>query len=66
MDWMLSLREQLGIPHRLGDIGVDDARLDEVAAMAVVDPSAGGNPISLDVQNCRQMLEASLEGRVTF
>ena len=66
MDWMLSLREQLGIPHRLCDIGVDDARLDEIAAMAVVDPSAGGNPIPLDEQNCREMLEASLEGRVGF
>ena len=45
MKWVLALRKEIGIPHKLADIGIDTKRLDEVAKMAVKDPSAGGNPI---------------------
>jgi alcohol dehydrogenase len=43
--WVVSLRRDIGIPHALHEIGIDEARLDEVAAMAVKDPTAGSNPI---------------------
>ncbi len=45
MKWILKLRKDLGIPHKLSEIGIDVKRLDEIAAMAIKDPSAGGNPI---------------------
>ncbi len=45
LKWVLALRKEIGIPHALKGIGIDVKRLDEVAAMAVKDPSAGGNPI---------------------
>ncbi len=45
LKWILALRKEVGIPHKLADIGIDTKRLDEVAAMAIKDPSAGGNPI---------------------
>ena len=45
LKWVLALRKEIGIPHALKDIGIDVKRLDEVAAMAIKDPSAGGNPI---------------------
>ncbi len=34
--WILALREEIGIPHTLAGLGVDDSRLDEIAAMAIV------------------------------
>jgi len=43
--WVVTLRKDIAIPHALKDIGIDEARLDEVAAMAVKDPTAGSNPI---------------------
>jgi alcohol dehydrogenase len=46
LKWILALRKQIGIPPTLADIGIDTRRLDEVAAMAIKDPSAGGNPIA--------------------
>ena len=46
MKWILKLRKDLGIPNKLADIGIDTKQLDEIAAMAVKDPSAGGNPIA--------------------
>jgi alcohol dehydrogenase len=45
--WVVDLRKDTGIPPALKDIGIDEARLDEVAAMAVKDPTAGSNPIPL-------------------
>lgn len=45
LKWILGLRKEIGIPNKLADIGIDTKRLDEVAKMAVRDPSAGGNPI---------------------
>ncbi len=62
LDWILDLRSELGIPHTLAGIGVDDERLDELAAMGPQDPTAGGNPVPLDVRNCRALLEAALSG----
>ena len=44
--WVVSLRKEIGIPHALSDIGIDDKRLDEVAAMSIKDPTAGSNPIA--------------------
>ena len=43
--WVLRLRKEIGIPHALNEIGIDEARLDEIAAMSVNDPTAGSNPI---------------------
>jgi alcohol dehydrogenase len=45
--WVVDMRMETGIPHALKDIGIDEERLDEIAAMAVKDPTAGSNPIPL-------------------
>jgi len=62
MDWVLELREALGIPHTLVDLGVGDDRLDELARMGAVDPTAGGNPVPLDPPALRRIAEAALSG----
>ena len=64
LDLVLRLRRDLGIPHTLDRIGVDDTRFDEMAAMAVVDPTAGGNPRALTVEDARALYERALEGRL--
>ncbi|MEP7325341.1 MAG: iron-containing alcohol dehydrogenase [Gemmatimonadota bacterium] len=46
LKWILALRQQIGIPHTLAEIGIDTGRLDAVAAMATKDPTAGSNPIA--------------------
>jgi alcohol dehydrogenase len=45
-EWVVRLRKDIAIPHALQEIGIDEKRLDEVAAMAVKDPTAGSNPIA--------------------
>ncbi len=63
-DWILGLRSALSIPHSLREIGVGDDRLEEIAEMAAVDPTAPTNPLPLDPKNLRAMMENALEGRV--
>ncbi|MFL5337689.1 MAG: iron-containing alcohol dehydrogenase [Geminicoccaceae bacterium] len=55
LDWMLGLRAELGVPHTLQALGVPADRAREVAAMAVVDPTAGGNPVPLDVAGAERL-----------
>lgn len=44
---VLAMRASLGVPDRLSALGVSAERIDDLAAMAVNDPSAGGNPVKL-------------------
>ena len=64
IDWVLELRETLGIPHRLDELGVQPGQLGRLAAMAEEDPSAGGNPVRFDAAAARQVLDAAMQGRI--
>ncbi|MBK9083575.1 MAG: iron-containing alcohol dehydrogenase [Rhizobiales bacterium] len=64
LNWVLALRETVGAPHTLKDFGVDDARVDEIARMAPLDPTAGGNPVPLDAASARALFEAAYLGRL--
>ncbi len=48
LNWILSMRKDIGIHHALSAIIPEDSRLSEIGEMAVVDPSAGTNPILHD------------------
>jgi alcohol dehydrogenase class IV len=62
MDWVLGLRERLKIPHTLADLGVTEAHAAQLAAMAVVDPTAGGNPIKATVQEYEKLFVQAIRG----
>ena len=64
LQWVLDLRSEIGIPHTLKDLGVDSQRIDELARMAAVDPTAGGNPIPIGVPELKTMFVAAIEGRM--
>lgn len=64
MDWVLRLRDEIGIPHTLADLGVGDDRLDELAEMAAADPTAGGNPVPIGAPELKTMFVSALEGRI--
>ena len=52
--------DALGIPRKLSDMGVEAARIDDLVAEAIQDPSCGGNPVKLTVENLRALYEASI------
>ena len=62
LDWVLELRGEIGIAHTLAEIGIDDARMDEIGEMAVADPSAGTNPIQFDAQTYAAIGRAAVAG----
>jgi alcohol dehydrogenase len=62
LKWILALRKEVGIPHALKDIGIDTKRLGEVAAMAIKDPSAGGNPIQFTEKQYKALAKKCVTG----
>ena len=58
------MRAQIGIPHALAGIGVDDSELDRIVALAPQDPTAAGNPVSLDAGAAREIFKRALDGTV--
>jgi hypothetical protein len=62
MDWILELRGRIGIPHCLGDIGINDFEGDKVAQMAAEDPSAAGNPVVFSAAQYRQLFCSAVTG----
>ncbi|MBV9635791.1 MAG: iron-containing alcohol dehydrogenase [Methylobacteriaceae bacterium] len=62
LDWTLALQREIGVPHALEDFGVGLDRLEEMTTMAIVDPTAGGNPVPLDERSARELYSAAYEG----
>lgn len=62
LKWILALRKEIGIPHALKDIGIDTKRLSEVAAIAIKDPSAGGNPIQFTEKQYKALARKCVTG----
>ncbi|PLX35929.1 MAG: alcohol dehydrogenase [Hyphomicrobiales bacterium] len=64
LDWILALREEIHIPHTLVDLGIDDAKIELIAEMAIVDPTAGGNPVELTKDAAIGIFEAAMAGTI--
>ena len=64
LDWILALRKELGVPHTLAELGVGEERIDEMAAMAVDDPTAASNPIRMEAADFAKVIRAALRGDV--
>ncbi len=54
-DYVLQLRQELGVPDKLSLLGVGKDRIEEMSAMAIVDPTAGGNPVALTLNGAKEL-----------
>lgn len=54
------LNEMFNFPMGLGAMGVEAERIPELAAMAIEDPSAGGNPVAMTLENTISLFEAAM------
>jgi alcohol dehydrogenase class IV len=61
-EWILELRRTLGIQHSLGEIGVNVGNAAVIGAEAARDPSAPGNPISVDAATLERIFRAAVVG----
>jgi len=62
LQWVLDLREQVGIPNDLSGIGIPKKDLALIGTMASEDPSAGGNPITLSPAQYTDLCRNALHG----
>ena len=62
MNWILYLRKELLIPHTLKDLIQDDSKFEEMSKMAKDDPSTGGNPITLEINDFYNLYKDSYSG----
>ena len=51
------LNAALGIPRNLTELGVQNPDMDRLVKDALADPSTGGNPVEMTLDNTRTMLE---------
>ena len=59
-DYVIELREKIGVPDKLAALGVDDTRIDAMAAAAIEDPCAGGNPVKLTLDAAKILYEEAI------
>lgn len=64
LDFVLRLRRDLGVPHTLDKLGLDDSRFETMSEMAVADPTAGGNPRRLEVEDALELYRRAYDGRL--
>jgi alcohol dehydrogenase len=64
MDFVLELRQQTGVPHTLEGLKVGEDKIEMIVEMAPKDPTAGGNPVTLDKRAARTIFKRALEGRL--
>jgi alcohol dehydrogenase len=56
-NYVLQLRAELGVPDSLSAMGIKPDRIDELSAMAIEDPSAGGNPVKMTLENTKALFK---------
>lgn len=61
-DWILSLRETIGIPKTLAALGVQEKHAAEFAPQALADPSTGGNPLPMTVADFEKLYLNCIRG----
>ncbi|MEH6527226.1 MAG: iron-containing alcohol dehydrogenase [Sneathiella sp.] len=62
LNWVLALRQEVGIPNDLSALEIDLEKKGLVGQMAVEDPSSGGNPIQLTAGDYASVFEKSVLG----
>tara|TARA_B100000287_G_scaffold328830_1_gene313370 strand:+ start:199 stop:1356 length:1158 start_codon:yes stop_codon:yes gene_type:complete len=65
LNWILSLRKELNIPHKLSDV-IDEKKinLDQLSKMALEDPSTSTNPKKMTVDDMKILYEHSISGEL--
>ncbi len=62
MNWILAMRHQLGIPHDLSAIDIDEAQAERIGKMSANDVAAGGNPIAFSAERYAEIFIEAVNG----
>ena len=65
LNWILNLRKELNIPHKLSDvIEVKNINIEKLSKMALEDPSTATNPKKLTIDDMKILYEHSISGKL--
>jgi len=65
ISWIMELRKELNIPHRISDvIDKEKMNLEKLSLMAFEDPSTSGNPKKLTKEDMKIIYEHSISGEL--
>ena len=65
IEWIIDLRKKLNIPHKLSDVIPEkDFDIEKLSRLALEDPSTGGNPKKLTLEDMKIMYEYSMSGKL--
>ena len=65
LDWILELRKELNIPHKLSDVvDTNKMNLDLLSKMALDDPSTPTNPKKMSIEDMKVLYEHSISGKL--
>ena len=65
LSWILNLREELNIPHKLSEVvEVKKIDIEHLSQMALEDPSTATNPKKMTVDDMKILYEHSLSGKL--
>lgn len=63
-NWILGLRRDLGIPHSFAEAGVPGDDADTLADAAAKDPTAPGNPVTVDAASLKRIFLDCVNGNL--
>ena len=65
VDWVLALREEIKIPHKLSDCAkITDQDIEKLSPMALNDPCTPENPKKTNLEDMKLMYRNSIEGKL--
>ena len=65
LEWILNLRKELNIPHKLSDVmDCNEIDLEKLSLMAFEDPSTGGNPKKITQEDLKEIYKKSISGEL--
>tara|TARA_B100000579_G_C22803502_1_gene841226 strand:- start:341 stop:1498 length:1158 start_codon:yes stop_codon:yes gene_type:complete len=63
VNWIIELRKELKIPHKLSEVvEINNRQLEELSKMALEDPSTASNPIKMTLDGMKKLYEHSISG----
>ncbi|MFW6333425.1 MAG: iron-containing alcohol dehydrogenase, partial [Thermodesulfobacteriota bacterium] len=64
LDWIVTLRNDLGMPISLSAVGVRESDIPDITRMALADANMATNPIPVNEEKLQKLLRKALSGRL--
>ena len=64
LDWVLELRQDIGIPHTLREVGIREEHADQLAAMTAQERPGRNNPVPIGEEESRRLYAMAINGEL--